>query len=109
CLSYKLGTYFVEKLNWEKCGHCSVCLQGQAKIERGMTLKPLSEHDFHELTGRFIEKLPTEVSAELITRFLCGITVPLLSRIKAKQLPGFGALEKYRYADIRVWTQSCLK
>ena len=106
CLSYALATYFGEDLNWEKCNHCSVCLEGKADIKSSISLKPLSGYNFDELAGPFMAKLSVPATADLITRFLCGITVPLISKIKAKQLAGFGTLEKYRYADVRAWVQS---
>ncbi len=108
CLSYALATYFGEELNWKKCNHCSVCLEGQAQLKSSISLKPLSDYDFDELTGPFTAKLSVPATADLITRFLCGITVPLISKIKAKQLASFGALEKYRYADVRAWVQSLI-
>jgi ATP-dependent DNA helicase RecQ len=105
CLSYALATYFGEELNWKKCNHCSVCLEGRASLKRSSSLKPLADYDFHELAGPFTAKLSAPATADLITRFLCGITVPLISKIKAKQLAAFGILEKYRYADVRSWVQ----
>ena len=106
CLSYALATYFGEELSLKECNHCSVCLEGKANIKSSLSLKPLSGYNFEELTGPFVAKLSVPATADLITRFLCGITVPLISKIKAKQLAGFGTLEKYRYADVRAWVQS---
>ncbi len=110
CLSHSLATYFGEELSWKKCNHCSVCRDGKAPvIEQSILLKPLADYNFQELTGPFTAKLSVPATAELITRFFCGITEPLLSKIKAKQLSAFGIFEKYRYADVRSWVQSCLK
>jgi ATP-dependent DNA helicase RecQ len=44
-----------------------------------------------------------EPSAECLTRFLCGISVPLFTKLKARQLSGFAALEDYPYAEVRSW------
>jgi ATP-dependent DNA helicase RecQ len=44
-------------------------------------------------------------SAELLTRFLCGISAPLLTRLKARNLSGFATLEDYPYAQVRAWVQ----
>ena len=103
CLCRALAGYFGEKIEREKCGHCSVCLKGQTGIGRSLHLKPLSDYDFNELTTPFVKKLGHNPGPELLTRFLCGITVPVFSKIKAKQLPGFGKLENYRYADVKKW------
>ncbi len=40
-------------------------------------------------------------SAECLTRFLCGISVPLFAKLKARQLAGFASLEAYPYAEVR--------
>ena len=40
-------------------------------------------------------------SAECLTRFLCGISVPVFTKLKARQLPGFASLEAYPYAEVR--------
>ena len=110
CLSYSLATYFGEELAWKKCNHCSVCRDGKAPVlEQSISLKPLADYNFRELIEPFAAKLPSPATAELITRFLCGITEPILSKIKAKQLAAFGIFEKYRYADVRSWVQTSLK
>ena len=40
-----------------------------------------------------------------MTRFLCGISVPLFTKIKARSIAGFAALENYPYADVRHWAE----
>jgi ATP-dependent DNA helicase RecQ len=40
------------------------------------------------------------LSAELITRFLCGINTPLLTKLKAKKLTGFAKLESVPYSKV---------
>ncbi len=42
---------------------------------------------------------------DLLARFLCGITTPLFTRLKARQLPGFAALEGHPYAEVRGWLE----
>lgn len=108
CLSHSLAEYFGEKIALQKCNHCSICIEGQSSVEKSMSLKPLTSYDFHELADQFIAKLNTPVSADLITRFLCGIRVPMITKIKAHTLPGFGKLENYRYADVRAWAEPFL-
>ncbi len=106
CLSYALAEYFGEKLSRDKCGHCSVCRQGRAEIIRSVQLDSLDSFDFTRLAGSFIERLDIPPTADLVTRFLCGITVPIITQVKAKQLPGFGSLERYPYADVRNWVNA---
>ena len=45
------------------------------------------------------------LTAEALTRYLCGITVPVLTHLKARSLGGFAALEHYPYAEVRRWVQ----
>ncbi|MGL6213081.1 MAG: RecQ family ATP-dependent DNA helicase, partial [Billgrantia desiderata] len=44
---------------------------------------------------------PHPATPDLLARFLCGLTSPLLTRLKARRLAGFGALEAYRYGEVR--------
>jgi ATP-dependent DNA helicase RecQ len=107
CLSHSLATYFGEELSWKKCNHCSVCRDGKAPvIEQSILLKPLADYNFQELTEPFTAKLSVPATADLVSRFLSGITVPVITKIKAKQLAGYGALRLYRYADVRLWVQN---
>ena len=36
----------------------------------------------------------------LLARFLCGLSVPVFTKIKARKLTGFATLEPYRYEDV---------
>ena len=40
---------------------------------------------------------------ECLARFLCGLSSPLFTRLKARQIKGFAALEDYPYGEIRAW------
>jgi len=39
----------------------------------------------------------------LRARFLCGLTTPIFTRLKVRQLPGFASLENYRFSDVVNW------
>jgi ATP-dependent DNA helicase RecQ len=39
---------------------------------------------------------------------LCGISVPLFTKLKARSISGFAALENYPYADVREWAEQHL-
>ena len=54
--------------------------------------------ELKEVSGR-------PVSDDLAARFLCGIATPRLIQLKAKNLSGFGSLEKYPYGDVTRWIQ----
>ena len=64
-------------------------------------------HHFGEQIPAFVEKHVQHVvctpNQECLTRFLCGVTTPLLTKLKARQLAGFATLEDYPYAEVREW------
>ncbi|WP_025996591.1 ATP-dependent DNA helicase RecQ [Pseudomonas viridiflava] len=109
CLTHRLALYFGDDNAPERCGHCSVCHGQVAYLPEPPALQPLEDRDFQHLCGDFIRKhhdyngqLP---SAECLTRFLCGISVPLFTKLKARATAGFAELEDYPYAQVRTWVQ----
>ncbi|MEK1905188.1 MAG: RecQ family ATP-dependent DNA helicase [Pseudomonas sp.] len=109
CLSQRLAAYFGDDNAPQRCGHCSVCHGQVAQLPPAPALRPLAEQDFHALCAAFTQRhqeargeLP---SAECLTRFLCGISVPLLTKLKARQINGFAGLEDYPYAEVRSWVE----
>ncbi|MHA6492134.1 RecQ family ATP-dependent DNA helicase [Pseudomonas borbori] len=107
CLSQRLAGYFGDDKAPERCGHCSVCHGQIARLPAPPPLAPLSEQSLEALAGSFSQRhrqaKGNEPSAECLTRFLCGISVPLLTKLKARQIAGFAALENHPYADVRTW------
>jgi ATP-dependent DNA helicase RecQ len=110
CLSQRLATYFGDANAPQQCGHCSVCRGQVARLPAPPALPPLAEQDVYGLCDGLVRKHQelkgSEPSAECLTRFLCGISVPLFSKLKARQLSGFSALENYPYAEVRSWLQA---
>ncbi|WP_199885087.1 RecQ family ATP-dependent DNA helicase [Pseudomonas bohemica] len=107
CLSQRLAQYFGDDRAPERCGHCSVCAGHVAILPEPPALTPLSQQDFESLCGEFIgkhlEMRGHEPSVECLTRFLCGISVPLFTRLKARSIGGFAVLEDYPYAAVKDW------
>ncbi|MCO6055801.1 RecQ family ATP-dependent DNA helicase [Pseudomonas sp. MOB-449] len=107
CLSARLAHYFGDLAVPEHCGHCSVCQGRIARLPAPPALPSLEGQDFQSLCGTFMrryEELKGErPGVECLTRLLCGITAPLFTRLKARNLPGFAALEAYPYAEVRDW------
>lgn len=109
CLSQRLAAYFGDTHAPQRCGHCSVCHGRVAQLPPPPPLHPLATQDFQALCGAFRQRhqeakgqLP---SSECLTRFLCGISVPLFTKLKARQIPGFSALQDYPYAEVRSWAE----
>ena len=112
CLGQRLAQYFGDENAPQRCGHCSVCHGHIAHLPAPPSLPPLVGKNFMGLCGDFIHRhheytgcLP---DAERLTRFLGGISVPLFTKLKARGIPGFAALEDYPYAEVRDWTHAQL-
>jgi ATP-dependent DNA helicase RecQ len=107
CLSQRLAAYFGDLDAPKHCGHCSVCGGQVAQWPEPEKQPPLAGMNFSaqcsELMARHQTLLGSSASTELLTRFLCGISAPLLTRLKARTLHGFAALEDYPYAQVRAW------
>lgn len=105
CLSQRLAAYFGDRQAPQRCGHCSVCRGQVAKLPEPPTLAPLEQIDLAarcaEFSQRYTQLKGGVPSAECLTRFLCGISVPVFAKLKARQLPGFASLEAYPYAEVR--------
>jgi len=112
CLGYRLAEYFGDHNAPEHCGHCSVCHGNVARLPEPPELPALVDKNFSALCGDFIHRheqhtgsMPT---AERLTRFLCGISVPLFTKLKARTISGYAALEEYPYAQVRSWADNHL-
>ncbi|WP_407293574.1 RecQ family ATP-dependent DNA helicase [Stutzerimonas zhaodongensis] len=105
CLSQRLAAYFGDLHAPQHCEHCSVCHGQVAQLPEPPALLPLSEIDVDARCADFSERYRqlkgTAPSAECLTRFLCGISVPVFTKLKARQIPGYASLEAYRYAEVR--------
>jgi ATP-dependent DNA helicase RecQ len=70
-------------------------------------LASLAGNDADALCGpfrrKYLEYTGDAPSAECLTRFLCGISVPLFTKLKARQIKGFAEFEAYPYAQVREW------
>lgn len=105
CLSRRLAVYFGDDQAPQRCGHCSVCRGRVARLPDPPALAPLEEMDLSARCADFSERYRqlkgAQPSSECLTRFLCGISVPVFTKLKARQIPGFASLEAYPYADVR--------
>ncbi|WGO93725.1 ATP-dependent DNA helicase RecQ [Pseudomonas viciae] len=112
CLGYRLAQYFGDENAPRQCGHCSVCHGHVTRLPEPPSLPALVDKGFEALCGDFIHRHEQHTgsvpSAERLTRFLCGISVPLFTKLKARTIRGYAALEEYPYAEVRQWTQAHL-
>jgi len=105
CLSQRLAAYFGDQQAPQRCGHCSVCRGQVAQLPEPPALAPLNDVALDarcaEFSHRFTQLKGGAPSAECLTRFLCGINVPVFTKLKARQITGFASLEAYPYAEVR--------
>ncbi|MGC8098446.1 RecQ family ATP-dependent DNA helicase [Metapseudomonas otitidis] len=105
CLSARLARYFGDQAAPAACGHCSVCAGRVAVLPPPAPLAPLAGQDLEGRCQAFIERYreakDRAPSIDCLTRLLCGIATPVFTRLKARSLPAFGALEAYPYAEVR--------
>ena len=105
CLSIKLADYFDDKIEKEKCGHCSFCDNGKAKIIDSTQNKNLKNLSFREITKDYFQTGQKSVSVANLTKFLCGINIPLFTKLKAKRIPNYALLENYPYKEVNNWVK----
>ncbi len=105
CLNHNLAKYFGDQNAPQHCGHCSVC--------KGKVLAfaaPTSEKDnwqqnlafyINEFVSHMQNKSPNTLITEvLVTRFLTGLTQPIFTKVKARQLSGFAKYEQQAYREV---------
>ncbi len=114
CLNHHLSLYFDDHHAPESCGHCSVCRGRVAKLEYStpphwpsdqqisQVLEGLRRH----MAAKSVHASSIIQTADNLSRFLAGISVPVFSRHKIRQLPGFGLCEHLRFDDIRLKVQN---
>lgn len=110
CLSRRLAEWFGDDRAPQRCGHCSACRGRPARLPPGPERRPLEAHTPETLLGEFLGRLADQgdghpATPDLLARFLCGISTPLFTRLKARRLQGFGSLEGEAYADVREWVR----
>ncbi|KJG09798.1 ATP-dependent DNA helicase RecQ [Photobacterium kishitanii] len=112
CLSHKLASYFADHHAPQQCGHCSVCRGKKITLPALPTLPEINDQQITIWSDAFIQRNDTAPSMAAITRFLHGMSTPLNSKIKAKQLEGFGVLEAYPFQQTfahicRLYNSNC--
>ena len=102
CLSNMLSRYFDDQASPDQCGHCSVCRGQVAKLSYSQ--QPSWPDDAQIQSA--IQELSSRLAGNNLTidtycRFLSGMSTPLFTKAKVRQLKGFALLEQIRYQDIK--------
>lgn len=105
CLSAALAHYFDDNCFDDStappsCGHCSVCDGRAATLMRSNTPSWPSDSLLLSAIETLTAKLGDELDHVLMARFFMGLSSPVFTRIKARQIPGFGVLERHTYDSV---------
>ena len=105
CLNYNLSAYFDDQQAPKECGHCSVCNGKVAKLDYSTPIpqpdKEQVAHAMAALNTHLEGKLNETITESIYCRFLTAMTMPLFTRLKVRQVAGFGSCEFCRYADVK--------
>ncbi|MEC7482079.1 MAG: RecQ family zinc-binding domain-containing protein, partial [Pseudomonadota bacterium] len=105
CLSYNLSAYFDDSQAPNECGHCSVCQGNVAKLSYSNPIPTPNPDQISEaiaaLRAQLSGKFDGPITSSICCRFLTGMTMPLFTRFKVRQVKGFGSCENCRYADVK--------
>lgn len=101
CLSHTLADYFADANAPHECGHCSVCRGKVAELVNSEPLPEITVNTLKTWCDPFITACPTPPSTAAITRFLSGMTSPLNTKVKARQMSGFAKLEAYPFRQTK--------
>ena len=106
CKTRMLLNYFGEDLDAD-CGHCQVCLHGEnVTIQREITTFPAPDkrvtEQLKELRAEYPEALG---STRQMSRFLCGLPSPMLSREKLTKHDLFAWAGSFSFTCLVEWVE----
>lgn len=116
CLTRRLAEHFGDSTfdappdtEQGRCGHCSVCYGHPVKLPEATPPPELTAADFQRYATPLIERHTTQFgrppSAQRLAHFLCGLTMPIFTPLKARGLNGFAVFEQRPYPEVRQWTE----
>ncbi|WP_447043112.1 RecQ family ATP-dependent DNA helicase [Vreelandella sp. H-I2] len=95
-----------------RCGHCSVCYGHPVRLPEASPEPPLTAAEFQRyatpLMERHIKQLGQPPNAQRLAHFLCGLTMPIFTPLKARSLHGFAVFEQRAYPEVRQWAEAML-
>ena len=107
CQVNALVGYFGET-RAQPCGHCTHCLTGQRQVLPEVPTRPTltAEVDVAAIQALRAEQPVALGSPRQLTRFLCGMGSPGLSRARLTRHPLFGVVEDRPFAEVLGWCSS---
>ncbi|GAA5186504.1 RecQ family ATP-dependent DNA helicase [Ferrimonas gelatinilytica] len=105
CLSQALAHYFGDDQAPAHCGHCSACRGEAARLPapEAVPMPPpvACQQWLQPLAEALDQNLGQPLTPTLATRFLTGLPSPWLTKLKARQMAGYGALANIPFAQVR--------
>ncbi|MCC5904472.1 MAG: ATP-dependent DNA helicase RecQ [Halomonas sp.] len=93
-----------------RCGHCSVCYGHPVRLPDAPPQPELTAADFQRYATPLIEchtkQLGQPPNAQRLAHFLCGLTMPIFTPLKARSLNGFAVFEQRAYPEVREWAEN---
>ncbi|MCA1772421.1 MAG: C-terminal helicase domain-containing protein, partial [Halomonas sp.] len=119
CLTRRLAEHFGDSTfdappdtEQGRCGHCSVCYGHPVRLPDAPPLPALSDADFARYAMPLIERHTQQFgqppNAQRLAHFLCGLTMPVFTPLKARSLDGFAVFEQRAYPEVRQWAEKHL-
>ncbi|WP_104399126.1 RecQ family ATP-dependent DNA helicase [Vibrio penaeicida] len=99
CLSHQLARYFADENAPSNCQHCSVCDGHVATLPSSNSAEYERDNIPHWIAP-YQNALKDKATPKALARFLCGITTPESTRLKARQMEGFGRLESTPFSEV---------
>lgn len=116
CLTRRLAEHFgdttLSASEDSQCGHCSVCYGHSVQLPAAPSSQALTDADVTRYAAPFIERHTAQVgqppNSQRLAHFLCGLSMPVFTPLKARSLDGFAVFEQRAYPDVRQWAERCL-
>lgn len=104
CISYQLADYFGDTHAPVHCGHCSVCHGHQVHYPEVAEPQAIQAQQLLQACQAFIaayqQKLGQSPTPVMLTRFLLGLTSPIFTKLRARQITGFGQYSQRPYLGV---------
>jgi ATP-dependent DNA helicase RecQ len=104
CQTATLAAHFGERMD-RPCGHCTWCLSGQTQI--ALRSSPGIDPDLRGQAAQAVSAAKGVLDGpRSLTRFLCGVPSPRLSRAKLSKHPLSGALVRVPFREVLEWVNA---
>ncbi|MCE9609029.1 MAG: RecQ family ATP-dependent DNA helicase [Chthoniobacter sp.] len=110
CITRRLLGYFGEPLAEENCGHCHYCRTGEpaAPVTLPATpIPPFTYADTEQITDLILEELPALATPRAVTRLLCGLTSPSMTKAKLTKRPEFARHATVPFRTVLAQVEAC--